>query len=104
MGNIYQFPMIDTQSEEPVSQRCPSLREVETGRDKGEGHGLINYMDTKTKCRHLKKIDLERDFAAGVYIRVYRLAIQSAILVFSTQLCDLLPLSPSLWFNSPPRA
>ncbi len=24
------------------------------------------------------------------------------MLVFSTQLCELLPLSPSLWFNSPP--
>ncbi len=21
-------------------------------------HGLINYVDTKAKCRHLKKIDL----------------------------------------------
>ncbi len=26
--------------------------------------------------------------------------IQSVMLVFSTQLCELLPLSPSLWFNS----
>jgi hypothetical protein len=24
------------------------------------------------------------------------------MLVFSTQLCELLPLSPSPWFNSPP--
>jgi hypothetical protein len=24
------------------------------------------------------------------------------MLVFSTQLCELLPLSPFLWFNSPP--
>jgi len=30
-------------------------------------HELINYIDTKVKCRHLKKIDLQRDFAAGVY-------------------------------------
>ncbi len=33
--------------------------------------------------------------------RVYRLEIQSVMLVFSTQLCKLLPLSPFLWFNSP---
>jgi hypothetical protein len=31
-------------------------------------HGLISYKDTKAKCRHLKKIDLQRDFAAGVYL------------------------------------
>jgi hypothetical protein len=35
-----------------------------------------------------------------VFIRVYRLEIQSVMLVFSTQLCELLPLSPSFWFNS----
>ncbi len=29
-------------------------------------HRLINYKDTKAKCRHLKN-DLWRDFAAGVY-------------------------------------
>ncbi len=37
-----------------------------------------------------------------VLIRVYRLEIQSVMLVFSTKLCELLPLYPSLWFNSPP--
>ncbi len=42
-----------------------------------------------------------KDFAAGVY-QSYRLEIQSVMLVFSTQLCKLLPLSFSLWFNSPP--
>jgi hypothetical protein len=30
-------------------------------------HGLINYIDTKAKCRHLK-IDLYIDFAAGFYL------------------------------------
>jgi hypothetical protein len=30
------------------------------------------------------------------------LEIQSVMLVFSTQLCELLPLYPSLWFNAPP--
>jgi hypothetical protein len=24
----------------------------------GVNHGLINYIDTKAKCRHVKKIDL----------------------------------------------
>jgi hypothetical protein len=33
--------------------------------------------------------------------RVYRLEIQSVMLVFSTQLCELLPLLPSLWFTFP---
>jgi hypothetical protein len=29
------------------------------------GHRLINYLDTKTKCRHLQKF---RDFAASFYL------------------------------------
>ncbi len=45
-----------------------------------------------------KKIDLWKDSAAG--------DSHSVMLVFSTKLCDLysllLPLSSSLWFNSPP--
>ncbi len=28
------------------------------GHEVGTMHGLINYIDTKAKCRHLKKIDL----------------------------------------------
>jgi hypothetical protein len=36
-----------------------------------------------------------------VFIRVYRLEKQSVMLKFSNQLWQLLPLSPSLWFNSP---
>jgi hypothetical protein len=32
-------------------------------------HLLISYIDTsKAKSRHLKKIDLYRDFAEGVYL------------------------------------
>ncbi len=30
-------------------------------------HELINYIDTKAKCRYLKKIYSQRGFAAGVY-------------------------------------
>jgi hypothetical protein len=37
-----------------------------------------------------------------VFKRVYRLEIQSVLLVFSTQLCELLPLYIlSAWFTSP---
>ncbi len=56
-------------------------------------HGLINYKDTKAKCRHLKKIDPYRDFSAGVFQSLYTQEIheQSVTLVFSTQLCKLLP-------------
>ncbi len=28
-------------------------------------HGLINYVDTKEKCRHLTKINMQRDFEVG---------------------------------------
>ena len=44
-------------------------------------HGLINYKDTKTKCRLYWCLK-----------RVYRLQMQEVMLVFSTQLCELLPL------------
>jgi hypothetical protein len=63
-------------------------------------HGLINYTDTKAKCRHLKKITC-KGILRQVFIRVYR-EIQSVMLVFLTQLCELLPLLPSLWLNPPP--
>jgi hypothetical protein len=43
-----------------------------------------------------KTIDMQRE---GL-IRVYRL--ETVMLVFSTQICELLPLLSSLWFNSPP--
>ncbi len=37
-----------------------------------------------------------------VFNRVYRQEIQAVMLVFLTQLCELLPLSPFLWFIPPP--
>ena len=52
-------------------------------------HGLINYIDTKAKCRHLKKLTCKGALRQS-FIRVYRLEIQSVMLVFSTQLCELL--------------
>jgi hypothetical protein len=36
-----------------------------------------------------------------MFIRAYRLEKDSVMLVFSTQLCELLPLFPSLWFAPP---
>ncbi len=64
-------------------------------------HGLINNIDTKEKRRRLKKLT-RKGTLRQVFIRVYRLEIQSVMLVFLTQLCELLPFSPSFWFNSPP--
>ncbi len=52
-------------------------------------HELINYIDTKTNCRHLTIFSCT---LRQVLIRVYRQEIQSVMLVFSTQLCELLPL------------
>ncbi len=58
-------------------------------------------IESKAKCRHLLKLACKRTLRQ-VFIRVYRLEIQTVMLVFSTQLCELLVLLPSLWFNSPP--
>jgi hypothetical protein len=63
-------------------------------------HGLINYTSTKAKCCHLKKLTCKGTLWQ-VFTRVYRLEIHLVKLVFSTQLCEIMPVS-SLWFNSPP--
>jgi hypothetical protein len=52
-------------------------------------HGLINYIVTKAKCRHLKKLTYKGTLQQ-VFIEVNRLATHSGML--STQLCELLPL------------
>jgi hypothetical protein len=67
----------------------------------GFTHGLSNYQGIKAKCHHLKKL-ICKGTLRQVFVRVYRLGIQSVVLVFSTQLWELLPLSPSPWFNSLP--
>jgi hypothetical protein len=64
------------------------------------GVALVTYKDTKAKCCQTKYTC--KGTSRQRFIRVYRLEIQSVMLVFSTQLCELLPLSPSLWFNFPP--
>ncbi len=56
-----------------------------------QDHWLINYIDTKAKFCHLKQITCKGTLRQ-VFIRVYRLEIQSIMLVFSAQLCELLPL------------
>jgi hypothetical protein len=63
-------------------------------------HGLINNIHTKAKCRHLK-ISTCKGTLRQVFIRVYRLEMQSVMLVFSTQLCELFPPN-LLWFTPPP--
>ncbi len=43
-------------------------REIGRNEVNTEAHRLINYIDTKAKCRHLKKLTCKGDFAAGVYL------------------------------------
>jgi hypothetical protein len=62
--------------------------------------GLTSYIDTTAKCRHLIKFTCKGTLRQE-FIRVYRLEIQSVMLVFSTQLCELLP-SPLLAGSNPP--
>ncbi len=65
-------------------------------------HGLNNYIKTKAKGSHLKKFTCKGTLRQ-VFIRVYRLELHfNYMLVFLTQLCELLTLQYSLWFNSSP--
>ncbi len=50
-------------------------------------HGLINFIETKAKCRHLKKFTHKVTWQQ-VFIEFYRLEIHSVM--FTTQLCELL--------------
>ncbi len=60
-------------------------------------HGLINFVDPKAKCRHLKKFTCKATLRQ-VFIRVYRLEIQSSMLVFGPALVTVAPIlySPPL--------
>jgi hypothetical protein len=49
-------------------------------------HGLIKFIDNKVKCRHLQNFTCKGTLRQVVFIRVYRLEIQSVMLVFSTQI------------------
>jgi hypothetical protein len=55
-------------------------------------NGLINYIDTQAKFCHLKILTCKGTLRQ-VFIRVYKLVIQPVMLVFSTQLCELPPLT-----------
>jgi hypothetical protein len=62
-------------------------------------HGLINYVDITAKFRHLKKLTCKGTLRQ-VFIRVYRMEVEPVMLLFSTQLCELLSVStlPSPFF------
>jgi hypothetical protein len=58
----------------------------------------MRLIEVNAQCRHLKKLTCE-GILRQVFIRVYRMETQSVMSVFSTQFCELLLLSPFLWFN-----
>jgi hypothetical protein len=76
-----------------VPSRSPSLWMRAWGSfDNCCNQGLIKYKDNITKFRYLKQL-ICKGTLRQVFIRVFRLEIQSVMLVFSTlQLCELLPL------------
>ncbi len=65
-----------------------------------ERHRLINYTDTKAKCRHLKKLTCKGTLRQ-VFIRVYRLEIHSVMLVFRPSFANCCP-SNLLSGSTPP--
>ncbi len=64
-------------------------------------HELINYIDTKAKCRYLKKLTC-KGILRQVIIRVFRLKVQSVMLVFSVSFVNCCSFLPSLWFSTLP--
>jgi hypothetical protein len=63
--------------------------------------GLVKYIDTKAKCRYLKKLTCKGTLRQ-VFIGFYRLERQSVMLVFLPQLCDLCCPSNNLSDSAPP--
>ncbi len=63
-------------------------------------HGLINYMDTKAKCRHLKKWT-SKWTSRQVLIRVYRRYNQSSVMVVFVN-CFLSPFLSDSYPPLPP--
>jgi hypothetical protein len=57
----------------------------------------MNYKDTKTNCRHLKKFTCKGTLRK-VFIGVYRLEVQSVMLIFSTSFVNYFRLT----FPPPP--
>jgi hypothetical protein len=58
-------------------------------------HGLTNYNRHQSKMPSSKKIDLSRDFAAGVY----RLEIQLVMLLFRPSIVNCCPSNIHIPFN-----
>jgi hypothetical protein len=80
----------------------PRVQGSKRHRIPGPGSGSATLkIDTKPKC-HNPKLLTCKGTLRQVLIRIYRLEIISVMLVFSTQICELLPLLSSLWFNFPP--
>jgi hypothetical protein len=67
----------------------------------GLNQGLINYIDNKAKCRHLKKLTCKGTLRQ-VFIRVYRLEIQSIMVVFVTLFVNCCHSSHLSGSTSPP--
>ena len=63
-------------------------------------HGYINFTDTEAKCRFLKRLTYKGTLQQ-VYIRVYRLEIQSVMLVFRPSFLNCCPCN-LLSGSSPP--
>ncbi len=53
-------------------------------------HELINYIDIKSKCHHLKKLT-SKETLRQVFIRVYRLEIKLVMLVFRPSFVNCCP-------------
>ncbi len=67
----------------------------------GLSHGLNNYSDNKAKWMSSSKKFTCKGTLRQVFFRDTRLEIQSVLLVFSTQLYELLPLSTLLSGSGP---
>jgi hypothetical protein len=58
------------EEEEEKEERRDFHQPEEAMGENNNNHGLIDYIDTKPKCCHLKKLTCKGTFAAGVYQRV----------------------------------
>jgi hypothetical protein len=65
-------------------------------------HGLINYKNTEAKFRHVKNIDLKRDFAAGVYLLEFiDWRYGQSFWFFRPRCWHLFPPNPQIFLNPP---
>ncbi len=69
----------------PNSEKCTKF-DLRISEGYHQSRGLINYIETKAKCPHPKKIT----YKGTLFVRVYRPEIQSVMLVFSYLLCEVL--------------